>query len=171
METLERISEERAEKIRPYSYTELEQIADRISARVAKELEEYYVRARVFFSRIHVEVGTPFYEISDAVAAQIENAYNMSEEFAQEVDMLAEAEIQELFEERYEDMLAEINAQYAVYVSGKVETQKYTVSFEPLECGSDYCVAGLLAEVELKDRVEDTDIENIAQLIATVFRL
>jgi hypothetical protein len=171
MQTTNLNMEERAEGRTPYSAVEIEEIGDRVATRVAKELEHYYVRARVFFTTLYIDVGTPFAEISEAVAHQLENAYNMNEEFAQEVDMLAEAEILELFEERYEDTLMEINSEHAVYVHGRIETPKYVIEFTPLECSEDYCIAGLTVEITFKERIDDTDIENIAQLIATVFRL
>jgi len=65
----------------------------------------------------------------------------------------------------------EVETPFAGYVRGRIETPKYVITFEPLGRDSDYCIAGLLAGVELKDRVEDTDIENIVQLVATVFRM
>jgi len=171
MSTTEQIAQERAEEKRPYNYAELERIADRIANLVAKELEDYYVRARVWGSTVYVDVGTPFAEISEAVAESLQNAYYMSEEFREEVDSMSEEEIEELFEARLRETLEEINSEYAIHVRGRLETPKYVVEFSPLECSEDYCVVGLLAEIEFRERVEDIDIENIAQLIATVFRL
>jgi hypothetical protein len=164
-------AEENAERKAPYTSAELEEIGGRVAARVAKELEHYYVRARVFFTTLYIDVGTPFAEISDSVASDIENAYNMNEEFAQELDSMSDEERERYFEERFKERLEEINSEYTVYVRGRVETPKYVIAFEPLECDGDYCVAGLSAEVTFKERVDDIDIENMAQLIATVFRL
>jgi len=158
-----------------YSYSELEQIADKISTEIAKELNDYYVNASVeifpSYGIINVEIGTPFFEISEAVQNEIENAYNMNEDIREEIDNMSEEEIEKLFEERYSELLEEINGEYEVYVNGKIETPKYVIRFSPLECEHDYCISGLSVEVEFKEKVTDIDISNIAQLIITVFRL
>jgi len=158
-----------------YSYTELEQIADKISTEIAKELNDYYVNASVEifpnYGIINMEIGTPYFEISEAANNIIESAYGMNEEFAEEIDNMNEEEIEKLYEEYYNDLLEEINQESCVYINGKIETPKYTVNFEPLECKNDYCISGLFAEIELKDKIDDIDISNIAQLIITVFRL
>jgi len=171
--TVENIQEKERKEL--YSYTELLQVADKIATEIRKEIHDFYVNATVDLFRgydtINIEIGTPFFEISEAVNSMIENAYNMDEETKQEIDNMNEEEIEKLFEERYKDLLEEINTEYAVYINGKIETKKYTVSFEPLECQNDYCIAGLYVEVEIKDKVTDIDISNIAQLIITVFRL
>jgi len=167
--TIENVQKEK------YTLTELEQIADKISTEIAKELSNYYVYASVEIfpnpGTINVKIGTPYFEISEAVSSEIENAYNMNEDTKEEIDNMSEEEIEKLYEERYNELLEEINQESCVYVNGKVETQKYTVNFEPLECENDYCVSGLYAEIEFKDKVTDIDISNIAQLIITVFRL
>jgi hypothetical protein len=158
-----------------YSYTELKQIADKILDEITKEIDDFYVNATVElfpdYGTINVEIGTPYFEISEAVSSEIENAYNMNEDTKEEIDNMSEEEIEKLYEERYNELLEEINQESCVYVNGKVETQKYTVNFEPLECENDYCVSGLDIEIELKDRIDEVDISNIAQLIITVFRL
>ena len=154
-----------------YTFAELEQIADRIYDRLSQLLDENYIHTSIEifpnYGIINVEIGTKFLEISEAVASMVENELN----FYGDNNDTSEEEIEEYFEEQYTEFLEEINGEHTVYVNGKIETQKYTITFEPLECEQDYCVAGLYVQVELKDKIDNIDIENIANLIADVFHL
>ena len=141
-----------------YSTLESEEIAHALADILRRKIEGYAVYARNFFSDVWVTVGTRFYEISDAVASLLEGA---------EIEESAE----EVFEEEYQRVLEEINSEHAVYVWGRIETEKYIIEFAPEECEEDYCIAGLRAEIAFKQRVTETDLDNIAELIAAVFRL
>ena len=146
-----------------YGYKELMQIADKIAYELIKELDEYFVNTFVEFGKIYIDIGVDFGEISDAVASRI-------------YDMVKDGEIEEedafgLFDTFFEEELEQINEENCVYVNGRIETERYIVEFEPLECLGDNCVAGLTAIVQFKDKVTDIDVSNIANLIITVFRL
>ena len=159
--TLENMQENR------YTDIELREIADRLVEELEKELNEYYIRAKAEYGTITIQLGTKFFEISEFVASMVENEISENEEFGD----LSEEAIDEYFEERYSEVLEDINGENAVYVNGKIEIQKYVVEFSPLECEKDYCIAGLEAEIQFKDKIDNIDISNIAQLIITVFRL
>jgi len=159
--TVENIQEEKL------TYSELRSIADRLYDRLSQLLDEYYIRTKVEFDTIRIEIGTKFFEISEFVSSMVENELNENEEFGN----LSEEEIEEYYKERYSDLLEEINGENTVYVNGKINTQKYTITFEPLECKNDYCIAGLYIELKPKDKISNIDIENIANLIADTFHL
>jgi len=146
-----------------YSYTELEQIADKILDEITKEIDDFYVNAGVEFGKIYVDIGTPFSEISDSVSSRIYDLVESGE--------ISEEDSYELFDTFFKEEIEQINEEYCVYNSGKIETPKYVVEFSPLECLGDDCVSGLDIEIELKDKIDEVDISNIAQLIITVFRL
>ena len=146
-----------------YSYSELRSIADKIATEIAKELNYYYVHVTVEFGRIYVDIGTDFGEISYAVGSRIHELVESGE--------INEEDSNQLFDEFFKEEIELINEEYCVYNEGKIETPKYIVSFSPLECLGDNCVAGLTAEIEFKDKITDIDISNIASLIVTVFRL
>jgi hypothetical protein len=154
MSTVEWIPQERAEK--PYTVLEAERLAMKLGDMLRKRIEDYAVYARNFFTRVRITVGTPFHEISDAVLSMLEKS---------------DVDVDEAFEEAYENMLEEINTDYAVYVTGRIETEKFAITFEPEECREDNCMAGLTAEVEFKQKVTEVDLDKIAELIAVVFRL
>jgi len=154
MSTTEQIPEERAEE--PYTVLEAEKLAARLGDMLRKKVEGYDIYARNFFNRVVVTVGARFYDISDAVLATLESSG---------VDM------EEAFEDAYERMLEEINTDYTVYISGRIETKKFVIEFYPEECRGDDCIAGLTVEVRFKQKVTEVDLDNIAELIATVFRL
>ena len=149
------------------TYSELRHIADRLYDRLSQLLDEYCIRTKVEFDTIRIEIGTKFFEISEFVSSMVENELNENEEFGN----LSEEEIEEYYKERYSDLLEEINGENTVYVNGKIHTQKYTITFEPLECKNDYCIAGLYIELKPKDKISNIDIENIANLIADTFHL
>jgi len=155
--TVESIREEKL------TYSELRNIADKIATEIVKELDDFYVNAGVEFGRIYVDIGTVFGEISDSVSSRIYDLVQSGE--------ISEENSYELFDEFFKEEIEQINEEYCVYNSGKIETPKYIVTFNPLECLGDNCVAGLDVEIEFKDKVTDIDISNIAQLIITVFRL
>ena len=159
--TVENIQEEKL------TYSELRSIADRLYDRLSQLLDEYYIRTKVEFDTIRIEIGTKFFEISEFVSSMVENELNENEEFGN----LSEEEIEEYYKERYSDLLEEINGENTVCVNGKINTQKYTITFEPLECKNDYCIAGLYIELKPKDKISNIDIENIANLIADTFHL
>ena len=159
--TVENIQEKERKEL--YSYSELLKIADKIVTEMAKELNYYYVRMTVEFGKIYIDIGTDFGEISDAVASRIREFVESGE--------ISEEDSNELFDEFFKEEIELINEEYCVYNEGKIETPKYIVSFSPLECSHDYCVVGLTAEIEFKDKITDIDIGNIASLIVTVFRL
>jgi hypothetical protein len=155
--TVENIQEEKL------TYSELRHIADKIATEIRKEIHDFYVNAGVEFGRIYVMIGADFGEISDAVGSRIYGLVQSGE--------ISEENSYELFDEFFKEEIEQINEEYCVYNSGKIETPKYIVIFTPLECLGDNCVAGLTAEIEFKDKITDIDISNIAQLIITVFRL
>jgi hypothetical protein len=139
-----------------YSVLEAEGLALKLGDMLRRKIEDYTVYARNFFNRVVVTVGVQFYEISDAVLSMLENS---------DVDM------EEAFEDAYEHMLEEINTDYAVYINGRIETEKFVITFRPEECREDDCIAGLTAEIEFKQKVTEADLDNIAELVAAVFRL
>jgi len=159
--TVENIQEKERKEL--YSYSELRSIADKIATEIAKELNYYYVHVTVEFGRIYVDIGTDFGEISYAVGSRIHELVESGE--------INEEDSNQLFDEFFKEEIELINEEYCVYNEGKIETPKYIVSFSPLECLGDNCVAGLTAEIEFKDKITDIDISNIASLIVTVFRL
>jgi hypothetical protein len=140
----------------PYTVLEAEKLAMKLGDMLRRKIEDYTVYARNFFNRVVVTVGVQFYDISDAVLSMLENSG---------------VDVEESFEHAYEHMLEEINMDYTVYVTGRIETEKFAITFEPEECERDECIAGLTAEVEFKQKVTEVDLDNIAELIATVFRL
>jgi hypothetical protein len=146
-----------------YTYSELRSIADKILNEITKEIDNFYVNAIVEFGKIIVDIGTDFGEISDSVSSRIYDLVQSGE--------ISEEDSYELFDELFRSEIEQINEEYCVYNSGKIETPKYVINFEPLECKGDNCLAGLSVEIELKDKVTDIDVSNIAQLIITVFRL
>jgi len=150
-----------------YTDIELREIADKIVEELEKELNEYYIRAKAEYGTITIQLGTKFFEISEFVQSMVENEISENAEF----EDLSEEEIDDYFEERFNDVLEDIDGENAVYVNGKIETQKYVVEFSPLECENDYCIAGLEVEIQFKDKIDNIDIENLANLIITVFRL
>jgi hypothetical protein len=159
--TVENVQEKEREEI--YTYSELEKIADKITTEIAKELNDYYAKAHIFFNSIEVEVGVPFAEISEAVSERVSEYVKSGE--------IDEDEAEELYDDWFDEELNWINEEYMINICGRIETEKYVVYFRPSQCGGDYCIAGLEAEIEFKDKVTDIDISNIAQLIITVFRL
>jgi len=146
-----------------YSYAELLQVADKIATEIAKELNDYYVHVTVEFGKIYIDIGTDFGEISYCIASRIHELLEHGE--------ISEEDSNQLFDKFFREEIELINEEYCVYNEGKIETPKYIITFEPLKCLGDYCVVGLTAEVEFKNKVTDIDIGNIAQLIITVFRL
>jgi hypothetical protein len=155
--TVENIHEENL------TYSEPEQIADKIAEKIAKELNDFVVKPYVFNSRIEIQIGKLFAEISDSVSEIVD-------EYVKK-DIIDEDGAEELFDEIFEEELYWINEECTVNISGKIETEKYIVYFRPSKCGGDYCIAGLEVEIEFRDKVTDIDIGKIAQLIITVFRL
>ena len=146
-----------------YTHSELHNIAYRILNEITKEIDDFYVNAGVEFGRIYVMIGMDFGEISDSVTSRIYELVKSGE--------ISEENSYELFDEFFKEEIEQINEEYCVYNSGKIETPKYVITFSPLECLGDNCVAGLEAEIEIKDKIDSIDISNIAQLIITVFRL
>jgi len=160
-QNMNNITEYRQKEI--YSYSELRHIADKIDTEIRRELNDFFVKVGAEFGRIYVMVGMTFGEISDSVSSRIYELARSGE--------IEEENSYELFDEFFKRKIEQINEEYCVYNSGKIETPKYIVSFSPLECLGDNCVVGLEAEIEFKEKVTDIDISNIAQLIITVFRL
>ena len=146
-----------------YDYKELVHIADKIVNEIVKELSDYYVHGFTEFGKIYIDIGVDFGEISDSVSSRIYELVKDGE--------ISEQNSYELFDEYFKEEIQQINEEHCVYNSGKIETPKYVINFEPLECLGDNCVSGLTAIVQFKDKVTDIDVSNIAQLIITVFRL
>jgi len=153
----------------------INEIGCKLADKIERQLENVSVEYHEFLGHLLLYVGVKFMEISEAVSESLqydlESSGEENEEEDEEIKKLNEEQLEALFYERYEEELEDINNQYAVYVNANIDTPKYTIQVEPLECEADYCLTGLIAEIEIKKELTDIDIDNIASLIAAIYQL
>jgi len=153
----------------------INEIGCKLANKIERQLENVSVEYHEFLGHLLLYVGVRFMEISEAVSESLQYTYEPDSEFSEEIDeeieKLNEEQLEELFNERYEEELEEINNQYTVYVDANIQTEKYNIEIEPKECEGDYCLTGLVAEIEIKKELSDIDIDNIASLIAAIYQL
>jgi len=149
----------------------INEIGSKIVDKISVQLEDATAEFQEFFGRLIIYVGFKYFEISEAVSESLQYAYGTDSEFREEIDNMTEEEAEEYFNQQYEEELEEINRLNAVYVNANIDTPKYNIHIEPLECSGDYCMVGLVAEIEIKSDLSDIDIDNIAKLIATIYQL
>jgi hypothetical protein len=160
-----------------------------ISESLEKKLEELFkdqaieVRTYLFVNQetneadlsISIDIGTKFYEISEAVASGFEE-YCAREE-------LTDEECYEAYERAYKEELREINEEYAIPVQGKfaIKLSKDSgaeIELYPLECDGDYCLVGLgvnvnvsQAHVALLEQNKDVIVDSIVRFIESIYDL
>ena len=157
----------------------INEIGYKLADKIERQLENVSVEYHEFLGHLLLYVGVKFMEISEAVSESLQYTFEPDSEFSEEeneevdeeIEKLNEEQLEALFYERYEEELEEINNQYAVYVNANIQTEKYNIEIEPLECEGDFCLTGLVAEIEIKKELTDIDIDNIASLIAAIYQL
>lgn len=157
----------------------LNEIGCKLADKIERQLENVSVEFHEFQGHLLLYVGVKFMEISEAVSESLQYTFESDSEFSEEeneevdeeIEKLNEEQLEALFYERYQEELDEINNQYTVYVNASIQTEKYNIEIEPLECEGDYCLVGLVAEIEIKKELTDIDIDNIVSLIAAIYQL
>ena len=146
-----------------------------------QEIESKYITVEA-----GVVYGTKLLEISEAVSSGLEYRLDdIERELGRE---LTDEELEALWNNAYSEYLEEINGEYCIYVSGKVDVSLYdtypfysgrlTIEISPLECGGDYCWVGSYITLRFSNvRVEtftvakDKVLEFIVDLLSTIYRL
>jgi hypothetical protein len=124
---------------------------------------------------IVISIGTKFYEISEAIASNVEQYCARKE--------LTDEECEKAYEEAYKEELEEINRDHTIAVEGRImieidKDSKAEVEIYPLMCNGDYCIAGLGINIytyqiplDLLDKNKDVIIDTIVKFIDSIYDL
>ncbi|MEM4767456.1 MAG: hypothetical protein QXN51_05155 [Ignisphaera sp.] len=116
-----------------------------------------------YYVKIEISIITKFMEISEYCSSNIE-------ELEIEEKELEEKEIEELYNECMENLLDEINSDYALRNIMSLISDKYEIKSYPIYCDSDYCKVGGGIEIVIKS-IDIADIQRLMYYLEDILTL
>ncbi len=112
---------------------------------------------------VYIRIYTKFMEISEECSEYVS-------EYASDKEIDNDEELEELYNGCVEDLMSEINSNYAIYNEITVITDKVDIFTYPLECNEDYCSVGGEIVVRIKS-LDYADVQHVLHYLKDIVKL